>query len=215
MYPILILMNDWIDDVEDWFNQSSMVFAEDEFDRMEKELVRGFDNLTDEYDRIFSKDSKEFGFSESYFGVGSKIVREEVDVILYDSYPVNIRPDTKIRVRKIRRNVRPVSVQGRVGNTICSSLSEPLSGIEKPDRDSSEDVIVTDKNIKVVSQLPINNKKENIEVVADIDNSVTISHLNSEGRRCTRTSIIPYDIDFETAKATYKNGILEITFGRK
>jgi HSP20 family molecular chaperone IbpA len=208
-------MNDWIDDVEDWFNQSSMVFAEDEFDRMEKELVRGFDNLTDEYDRIFSKDSKEFGFSESYFGVGSKIVREEVDVILYDSYPVNIRPDTKIRVRKIRRNVRPVSVQGRVGNTICSSLSEPLSGIEKPDRDSSEDVIVTDKNIKVVSQLPINNKKENIEVVADIDNSVTISHLNSEGRRCTRTSIIPYDIDFETAKATYKNGILEITFGRK
>jgi hypothetical protein len=76
MYSLLILMNDWIAYVEDWFNQSSIVFADDEFDRMAKELVRGFDNLTDEFDRIFSNDSKEFGFSESYFRVGSKIVRD-------------------------------------------------------------------------------------------------------------------------------------------
>jgi HSP20 family protein len=217
MYPLLILMNNWIGYVEDWFNQSSMVFGDDEFDRMEKELVRGFDNLTEEFDRIFSNDLKEFefGFSESYFGIGSKIVREEVDVILYDSYPVNLSPNKETRVRKIRRNVKPVSVQGHVDNTTGSSITGPLSGIEKLDRDSSEDVIITDKNIKVVSQLPINNKKENIKVVAHDDNSMTISHLNSEGKRCTRTSVIPYDIDFETAKATYKNGILEITFNRK
>jgi HSP20 family molecular chaperone IbpA len=203
-------MNDWIGYVEDWFNESSMVFADDEFDRMEKELVRGFDNLTEEFDRIFSNDSKEFGFSESYFGVGSKIVREEMDVILYDSYHVNLSPDKETRVRKIKRNVKPVSVQGHVDNTTGSS-----TGIEKLDRDSSEDVIVTDKNIKVVSQLPINNKKENIKVIAHDDNSVTISYLNSEGKQCTRTSVIPYDIDFETAKATYKNGILEIILNRK
>jgi hypothetical protein len=207
MYALLILMNDWIGYVEDWFNQSPMVFGDDEFDRMEKKLVRGFDNLTEEFDRIFSNDLKEFefGFSESYFGVESKIVREEVDVILYDSYPVNLSPNKETRVRKIRRNVKPVSVQGHVDNTTGSSLTGPLSGIEKLDRDSSEDVIITDKNIKVVSQLPINNKKENIKVVAHDDNSMTISHLNSEGKRCTRTSVIP----------TYKNGILEITFNRK
>jgi HSP20 family molecular chaperone IbpA len=166
---------------------------------------------------LLSNDMKEFefGFSESYFGVGSKIVREEVDVILYDSYPVNLSSNKETRVRKIRRNVKPVSVQGHVDNTTGSSLTGRLSGIEKLDRDSSEDVIITDKNIKVVSQLPINNKKENIKVVAHDDNSMTISHLNSEGKRCTRTSVIPYDIDFETSKATYKNGILEITFNRK
>jgi HSP20 family protein len=215
MYPLLILMNDWIGYIEDWFKQSSMVFADDEFARMEKELVGGFDNSTEEFDRIFSGDLNEFGFSESYFGVGSKIVREEVDVVVYDSYPLNLSPDKETRVRKIRRNVKPVSVQGVVDNTTRSSISGPLSGIEELDRPSSEDVVVTDKNIKVVIQLPINNKKENIKVAAYDDNSVTISYLNYEGKRCTRTSVIPYDIDIETAKATYKNGILEITINKR
>ena len=63
--------------------------------------------------------------------------------------------------------------------------------------------------------LPINNKKENIKVVTHDDNAVTISYLNYSGKRCTRTSDIPYNIDFETANAIYKNGILEITFDRK
>src|SRR5918994_1927464 len=106
MYLLLIVMNGWIDYVEDWFNQSSMVFADDEFDRMEKELVRGFDDLTEEFDRVFYNDLKEFGFSESYLGVGSKIVREEADVILYDSYSLTPRPKNT-GVRKIRRNVKP------------------------------------------------------------------------------------------------------------
>jgi HSP20 family protein len=207
-------MNDWIGYVEDWFNQSSMVFADNEFDRMEKELVKGFDNLTEEFDRIFSNDSKEFGFSESYFGIGSTIVREEMDFILYDSYPVNLSPDKETRVRKIKEMSNLYPYKGIVDNTTGSLLSGPLSRIEKLDRDSSEDVIVTDKNIKVVLQLPINNKKENIEVVARSDNTITISHLNSEGKRCTRTLDIPYNIDFENAKTTYKNGILEVTFDR-
>jgi hypothetical protein len=212
MYPLLIPMNEWNRYVEDWFNASSMAFADDdEFGVMEKELVRGFDKLTEEFDRIFNDTVKELGFSESYFGVESKVVREEMDVILYDSYPVNLSPDKETRVRKIRRNVKPVSVQGHVDNANGSLLSAPLFESEKPDRDSSEDVIESDMNINVVSQLPINNKKENTHD----DNSVTNSHLNSEGKRCTRTSVIPYYINFETAKATYKNGILEIIFNRK
>jgi HSP20 family protein len=216
MYPLLILMNDWIGYVEDWFNQSSMVFADDEFDRMEKELVRGFDNLTEEFDRIFSNDLNEFRFSESYSRVRSTVAREEVDLTLYDSYPVNLLPDKETRVRKIRRSVKPEFVQGHIHSTAGSTMSGPLSGFENLDPESSEeDVIVTDKNIKIVLQLPINNKKKNIKVVSHDDNSVTISHLNSEGKRCTRISIIPYDIDLETAKATYKNGILEVIFDRK
>jgi HSP20 family molecular chaperone IbpA len=64
----------------------------------------------------------------------------------------------------------------------------------------------------VVLQLPINNKKKNIKVVANDDYSITISYLNKEGKRRTRTLDIPYSIDSETAKAVYKNGILEVTF---
>jgi hypothetical protein len=43
--------------------------------------------------------------------------------------------------------------------------------------------LVTDMSIKVVSQLPIHNKKENIKVVAQDNNSVIISQLNSEGKQ--------------------------------
>jgi HSP20 family molecular chaperone IbpA len=66
-----------------------------------------------------------------------------------------------------------------------------------------------------VLQLPIINRKENIKVVTNDDYLVTISHLNNEAILCTRTLGIPHNIDFETAKATYKNGILEVTFDRK
>jgi HSP20 family molecular chaperone IbpA len=67
----------------------------------------------------------------------------------------------------------------------------------------------------ITFQLPITNKKENIKVVANDDYSITVSHLDYKGKRCTRTLDVPFDIDVETAKAIYKNGILEITFGRK
>jgi HSP20 family molecular chaperone IbpA len=66
-----------------------------------------------------------------------------------------------------------------------------------------------------MSQLPINNKKGNIKVVANDDYSISISYLNSEGKRRIRTMGIPYDIDFGSGKATYKNGILEVTFDKK
>jgi hypothetical protein len=180
MYSLLKLMNYWNRYVDGWFNESSVVFADDEFDRMEKELVRGFDILTEEFDRIFGDDSNELQFSESYVGLRSETAREEMDVILYDSHLVNLRPNKDTRVRKVRRNVKRVSVQGQLQNIPGSTL--PLSRIEKGERDSSLDIIVTDKNIKVVSQLPINNRKQDIKVVAHNDNSVTISHLNSEGK---------------------------------
>jgi HSP20 family molecular chaperone IbpA len=66
-----------------------------------------------------------------------------------------------------------------------------------------------------VLQLPINNRKENIKVVAYIDKSIAISHLSSEGKQRRYTSVIPYIINIETARSTYRNGILEITFNRK
>jgi HSP20 family molecular chaperone IbpA len=89
------------------------------------------------------------------------------------------------------------------------------SRIKREGRESLEDVIVSDENIKVVLQLPINNRKENIKVVAHSDNSIAISHLSSEGKQRRYTSVTPYSIDIETARSTYRNGILEITFNRK
>lgn len=186
------------------------IFSDDEPDLMGMELVREFDNLTNKFYSIFHDNLIESDEgSELYLGIKSEVFREEVYVIQYDSDSV-VRPRKDTIVRKIRRKVGPVSVpvKRRPDNV---SLSE-IRGVEQ---DSSEDIIVTDKNVKIVSQLPINNRKENIKVIAYDDNSVTISYLNVEGKRCTHTSDIPYDIDCENAKATYKNGVLEVKFDRK
>ena len=67
----------------------------------------------------------------------------------------------------------------------------------------------------MVFELPVNNKRENVKVFAYDDHSISISHLNYDKIRNTRTLFIPYDIDFETTKATYRNGILEVTFDRQ
>lgn len=148
---------------------------------------------------VFDDDLNVYTESEIYFGIGSNVVREEVDIVL-PFYPV-AKPNKNTMVRKFKRNVKS-------GNTIRSR-------IEQVGQDTSEDLIVSDKNIKVVSQLPINNKKENIKVIANDDYSITLTHLNNEGKRCTRTVEIPYNVDIETAKATYKNGILEVIFHRQ
>ena len=208
--------------VEEWFSVSYTAFAHDEFDIMEEELFGGFDKLTREFDRIFNANLNELEFSESYVGVKSETLGEEIDVIPYSSYPVNLRPNNNTRARKTRRNIKPVPVQrhnhlnSHYYNLIDDdNITVPLPRIKKEESDSSEDIIVTDKNIKVVSQLPGNNRREDIKVIAYSDNSVTISHLSPGGKRHYRTLVIPYNIDIETARSTYKNGILEITFNRK
>jgi HSP20 family molecular chaperone IbpA len=179
------------------------IFSDDEPDLMDLELVREFDNLIEKFYRFFDDDLNESrANSKLQIGNRSKIFREEV--VLKRDYYSGVRP----KQRKVRGKVEPVPVPAkrRFDNVPQSDIRE---------EDSSEDIIVNDKKVIVVLQLPINNKRENIKVVAYDDNSVTVSHLNFERRRCTRTSDVPYNIDFETAKAIYKNGILEITFDRQ
>ena len=184
--------------IERWMD----IFSDDEPDLMGLELVREFDILAKRFYDIFDNDDlNEWAeSSEICVGIRSEIVREEVDIVLDSSYSV-ARPNKNAKVRKVE--------------TVPVSDKTVESRIEKVEQDSSEDVIVSDKSIKIAFQLPINNTKENIKVVATDDCSITISNLNNQGERWTHTLEIPYSIDSETAKATYKNGILEITFDRQ
>jgi HSP20 family molecular chaperone IbpA len=207
-------MNDWTRFIEKWFNESQIAFADYEFDIMNQELLVGFEELTEDFDRVFNDDPNELEFSESYMRVRSENV-----LILLNSYPLNLRSNRNTRNIKTRKTVKPAPVQrhNRL-NSYRYNLTDdeiPLSRIEKEGRESFEDVIVTDENIKVVTQLPINNRRENIQVIAYSDNSVSISYLNEGKRSSSRTLALPYGIDIETAKSTYRNGILEITFNRK
>ena len=164
--------------IERWMD----IFSDDEPDLMGLELVREFDILAKRFYDIFDNDDlNEWGeSSEIYVGIRSEIVREEGDIVLDSSYPV-ARPNKNAKVRKFKRKVETVPVSDK----------SVESRIEKVEQDSSEDVIVSDRDIKIVLQIPINNKKENIKVVANDDYSIAISNLNNEGKRCTRTLDIP------------------------
>ena len=201
-----------------------MAFAEYEFDLIKEEPFIGFDKITEDFDRIFNDELNDLEFSGSNMGVSSDNVNDGVDIVMYDSYLSNIKLNKNTPKRKTKRNAKPASVKRRKhlnsysynltdGDNITGS-TVPLPIIENEEREYLEDVIVTDKSIKVVSQMPINNRKEDIKVVAYSNNSITISYLGSQGNNCRSTLVIPYNIDIETAKSTYRNGILEITFNR-
>jgi HSP20 family molecular chaperone IbpA len=200
-----------------------LAFTQFEFDLIKQEPFIEFDKITEDFDKISIEELNDLEFSESYMGVSSDNVKEEVDIIMYTSYPSNIKLNKNTQKRRTKRNAKPASVKSRKhlnsysynltdGDNITGS-TVPLPVTEN-EREYLEDVIVTDKSIKVVSQMPITNRKEDIKVVAYSNNSVTISYLGSEGNNCISTLVIPYNIDIETARSTYRNGILEITFNR-
>ena len=177
------------------------IFSDDEPDLLGLELVREFDDWTRKFYSSFEEDFDDWSeSSEIYVEIKREVVHFE------SSYPT-VRPT---KVKRSKRKVEPITVS--TGRRIDNPIG---SRIEKVEQDSPEDIVVSDKNIKMVLQLPVNNRKENIKVVTHDDNSVSISCLNYDGIRSTRTLDIPYDIDFEMAKATYKNGILAVTFDRK
>jgi HSP20 family molecular chaperone IbpA len=217
-------MKDWTRFIEKWFNESQITYSDYKFDIMKHELLLGFNELNEDFDRVFNDDPNELEFSELCMRVRSENVIKEL-ILLHSSYPLDLRSNRNTRKNKTRKSIKPAPVQRRNRlNSYRYNLTDdsniagseiPLSRAEKEGRESFEDVIVTDENIKVVLQLPINNKRENIQVIAYSDNSVSISYLSSDGKRSSRTSALPYGIDIETAKSTYRNGILEIIFNRK
>jgi HSP20 family molecular chaperone IbpA len=198
------LMNNWTRFIEKWFSESQIAFTDYGFNTMKQELSVGFDELTEDFDRVLND---ELEFSEPYVRIRSENITEVI--LLHRSYALN--PSNKNTRNKTRKRVRPVSV--RRHNHLNSKI--PSSTAEREGRELFEDLIVTDENIKVVLQLPSNNQRGNIQIIAYNDNSVSISFLSSKGKRSSRTLALPSGIDLETARSTYRNRILEITFNRK
>lgn len=74
------------------------------------------------------------------------------------------------------------------------------------------DMITTDKEVKVVVELPGANK-ENIKVNA-YEGSVEVN-ADTPDRKCRWIVDIPIDTDVESVKSAFKNGPLEIVFKKK
>lgn len=189
------------DDIEpfDWYRRffgrgsSRRGFFDDMFrgfDEMRREMERGFEDLG----KTIPKDMiREYTTPE-----GGKV--REVGPMVY-GYSMTIGPDGKPRVREFG-NVKPSRFGfGGFSRPEISGEMEPLA-----------DVTTTDKEVKVVVEMP-GISKDKIKVNA-YDNTVEVSSEDPQ-RKYHRRIEIPPETDIETAKSSYNNGILEITFKKK
>jgi HSP20 family protein len=90
-----------------------------------------------------------------------------------------------------------------------STATRPLISSE---REPLADITTTDKEIKVAVEVP-GVSKENIKVNA-YDSSVEVKSDDPQ-RNYHQVIDLPPEADIETARSTYRNGILEIIFSKK
>jgi HSP20 family protein len=179
---------------DEWFGTRRKRFGSwfPDFDEMMKEMDKmmqeAFKNVEQQVPKNLVKERK--------MDDGS-IVRE-MGPIVY-GYSVKIGPDGKPVVRKF-------------GN--IDAFPNLLGGglAVKDEREPLVDIIKGENELRIVAEVPGVNK-EDLRLSAD-ENSLTIESVTGQPRYRKKIEL-PEVIDPKTAKSTYKNGILEVSFARK
>ena len=122
-------------------------------------------------------------------------------------YSMTIGPDGKPHVREFGN----VTSFGNSPVNIGQDLDNPLMTQKS---DVVYDVNVTDKEVKVVLEMP-GIQEEDIKVDAYDDGKVEIKTANRSQRKYYKIVELPKEADTETTRFRYNNGILEVTFDKK
>jgi HSP20 family protein len=119
---------------------------------------------------------------------------------------MTIGPDGKPHIREFG-NVKTSSGSRDIkkGEGIKSHISS--------EREPLADIYSTDKEVKIVLEMP-GIKKEDIKINA-IDTKVQVTSAENSQRRYSKVIEIPKEAYIETARSTYNNGILEVIFDKK
>jgi HSP20 family protein len=166
------------------------------------DMFRGFDEMRNEFEEQFKniENRAPKDLIREYDSPGGGKVRE-VGPLVY-GYSMTVGPDGKPRIREF----------GNVKSSLSRGFTQTTPVIS-PEREPLADVTTTDKEIKVVLEMP-GVSKENIKINA-YDGSVEISTTEGAQRKYREIIELPSEADIETAKSSYNNGILEITFKKK
>ena len=173
------------------------------------DMFRGFDDMHREMDRMFNIFTNDLSSNapkdlvrEYQTPDGAKV--REVGPIVY-GYSMTIGPDGKPHVKEFG-NVK-------AGKNIAGQYL----GIQKPqitaEREPLSDVTSTDREVKVVLEMP-GIKKEDIKINA-YEQKVEVKTADTSERKYNKVLNLPKEADIETARSTYNNGILEVTFDKK
>jgi HSP20 family protein len=172
-----------------------------ELDEMEREMDTMVGQLHDIQTNAPQELVREYQTSD-----GAQV--REVGPLVY-GYSMTIGPDGKPKVREFGNVKSPnqLGVTGTIGNATKSSSQQITA-----EREPLVDVNTTDKEVKVVLEIP-GVKKEDIKINA-FDEAVEVI-ANNPQRKYHKTIDLPKEANPETAKSIYQNGILEITFSKK
>ena len=168
-----------------------------DFDDMHKVMNRMFNDI--------SKTAPKELIKEYETSDGSKV--REVGPIVY-GYSMTIGPDGKPHVREFG-NIK-ASGSGSAKNIGQYIGAKPQISAE---REPLSDLTTTDKEVKVVLEMP-GIKKEDIKINA-YDEKVEIKTAENAQRKYHKVIDLPKQADIETARSTYNNGILEVTFDKR
>ncbi len=177
------------DDYPDWFKRRKRypffrgLFFED-VDRMFREMER---MIEEEFKTFTSKIPKDY-VRERKRPDGTTI--RELGPFVY-GYSVKIDPDGKPEIREFG-NVKP----GRFGPQV------------KEEREPLVDVIETDGEVHVVTELP--GVEKNDIKLRGTESTLTIS-VGNQQRRYYKKVTLPVKVNAKEAKTQYKNGVLEVT----
>jgi HSP20 family protein len=164
-----------------------------EFDEMRREMNRTF---SEQFKNIENKVPKNL-VREYETPEGGKV--REVGPIVY-GYSMTIGPDGKPNIQEFG-NVKSFSGRGSFEQPSLSAEREPLI-----------DISSTDKEVKIVAEMP-GISKDKIKIDA-YDKYVEIKSEDPE-RKYHKKIEVPEDIDINSARSNYNNGVLEINFKKK
>jgi len=182
------------------------MFWEDDFPELRRRRRLFFgDRFFDEVDKMMEE-----MFKEAFSEMPKDMIRErklpgggtvkEMGPFVY-GYSITMGPDGKPVVREFG-NVKPSLRAGPRG--------APKLEL-KDEREPLVDVLVNN-DVRVVAELPGVDKKD-IKLDAS-DGTLTIS-VNTEDHKYYKKIDLPTEVDPDSSKASYKNGVLEVTLAKR
>jgi len=185
-------------------------FSGRSFGLASEDWLRGFDEMRNEMAHVFEETIQDIEripkeLVREYETAAGRMVRE-IGPLVY-GYSYTVGADGKPQFREFG-NIRPLQRSLRGGRPEAGGA--PMLTAE---REPLADVTTTNKEVKVTVEMP-GITKQDIKVSA-YEGAVEVSTIEKAKRKYHRIIDLPSETDVETARSTYSNGILEITFDKQ